>query len=106
MAPLWLQHRGRHHENNVIWPLFSFYSGFQEGLKIGPLYGRSTWGNDRRSSFVLWPFFIHDERGLDTDTPSRSWSVIPSIADTSSQSSFYAVLWPLLPTPRPLTEPR
>ena len=92
---------------NVIWPFFSFYSGHQEGFKIGPLYGRSTWGNERRSSFVMWPFFIHDERGLDTDTPSRSWWAIPFYLQTTSpQSSFYAVLWPLFTYTRTATEPR
>jgi hypothetical protein len=80
---------------NVIWPLFSFYSGFQEGFKIGPLYGQRRWGRERKSMFVLWPFFIRDERGLDTDHPMRSYWAIPFYMQTKSpQSSFYAVLWP------------
>jgi len=46
--------------------------------------------------FVLWPFFIRDERGLDTDHPTRSNWAMPFYMQTKSpQSSFYAVLWPL-----------
>lgn len=80
---------------NVLWPFFSFYSGYQEGFKIGPLYGQRRWGNERESRFVLWPFFIKDTKGLDTDEPVRSVWAIPFYMQTKSpRSSFYAVLWP------------
>jgi hypothetical protein len=91
---------------NVLWPLFSFYSGHQEGFKIGPLYGQRRWGDcvgssgecrglERESAFVLWPFFIKDSRGLDTDEPVRSLWAIPFYMQTESpHSSFHAVLWP------------
>jgi hypothetical protein len=80
---------------NVLWPIFSFYSGKQEGYKLGPVYGERRWGDERKSMFVLWPFFIRDERGLDTDEPKKSLWVIPFYLQTDSpKSSFRAVLWP------------
>ncbi len=78
-----------------LWPLFSFYSGTQQGFKLGPLYGRRQWGTDRRSSFVLWPFFIRDEKSLGTDNPKSSYWMIPFYMQTTSpKSSYYGVLWP------------
>lgn len=86
---------------NLLWPFFSIYQGKQEGFKIGPLYGQRRWGSQRRSTFVLWPFFIKDEKGLDTDEPSRSVWVIPFYMQTKSpHSSFYAFLWPLFTSTR------
>jgi hypothetical protein len=81
---------------NIVWPFFSIYSGRQEGFKIGPLYGQRRIGDERKSMFVLWPFFIKDEKGLDTDEPIRSVWAIPFYMQTkSAHMSFYAVLWPL-----------
>jgi hypothetical protein len=80
---------------NVVWPLFSFYSGYQEGFKLGPLYGQRRFGEERRSMFVMWPFFIKDERGLNTDQPMKSTWLVPLYMHSESpQSTFYGVLWP------------
>ena len=35
------------------------------------------WGRGGASSFVLWPFFIKDEKGLDTDNPKKSLWAVP-----------------------------
>ncbi len=80
---------------NVLWPFFSFYSGYQKGFKIGPLYGQREWGDERKATFLLWPIFIWDENRLDTDNPSRSFWAFPFYMETTSpKASFYAVLWP------------
>ena len=80
---------------NILWPLFSFYKGREEGFKLGPLYGRRRIGDERRSSFVLWPFFIKDEKDLNADNPKASLFIFPFYMQTTSpQSSFYAVMWP------------
>jgi hypothetical protein len=80
---------------NVVWPLFSFYSGNEEGFKLGPLYGQRQIGEDRRSMFVMWPFFIKDEKGLTTDQPMKStWAVPFYLHSESPQSEYYGVLWP------------
>ena len=80
---------------NILWPLFSFYKGREEGFKLGPLYGRRRIGDERRSSFVLWPFFIKDEKDLNADNPKASLCIFPFYMQTTSpQSSFYAVMWP------------
>jgi hypothetical protein len=82
-------------KTNVVWPLVSFYSGNQEGFKVFPFYGQRQYGDDRKSMFVMWPFFIRDERGLDTDEPSTSTWVVPFYMHTESpHSEFYGVLWP------------
>jgi hypothetical protein len=81
---------------NILWPFFSFYRGRQEGFKLGPLYGRRRVGDERRSSFVLWPFFIKDEKNLNGDNPQKSFWAFPFYMQTTSpHSSFYAVMWPL-----------
>ena len=81
---------------NVLWPFFSFSHGRQEGFKLGPFYGRWRWGDERRSSFVLWPFFIRDEKDLTTDNPKSSYWVVPFYMETTSpRYEFHAVLWPL-----------
>ena len=41
---------------NVVWPLFSFYKGHQEGFKIGPLYGAADMG--RRKKIDLCPLAL------------------------------------------------
>jgi hypothetical protein len=80
---------------NVLWLLFSFYSGYQEGFKIGPLYGQRRWGDERKATFVLWPFFIKDDKFINTDNPTRSVWAMPFYMQTKSpRSSFYAALWP------------
>ncbi len=82
-------------KTNIAWPLFSFYSGNQEGFKLGPLYGQRRIGDERRSMFVMWPFFIRDDKGLDTDQPMKSTWVVPFYMHSQSpESTFYGVLWP------------
>jgi hypothetical protein len=78
-----------------VWPLFSYYHGRQEGFKLGPLYGQRRVGDERRSSFVLWPFFIKDEKNLNGDNPQKSlWAFPFYMQTTSPHSSFHAVMWP------------
>ena len=81
---------------NVLWPFFSFYSGYQEGFKIGPLYGQRRWGDERKATFVLWPFFIKDEKVPQYGQPDQQCSGrCPSTCRRSPPGpSFYAVLWP------------
>ena len=80
---------------DVLWPFFSFYSGSQEGFKLWPLYSQRRWGDQRKSMFVLWPFFIKDERGLDTDQPMKSTLVVPFYVHSESPVSEYTgVIWP------------
>ena len=44
---------------------------------------------------MLWPFFIKDEKDLNTDNPRSSLWVVPFYMQTTSpRSSFYAVMWP------------
>jgi hypothetical protein len=80
---------------SAVWPLFAFYSGHEEGFKLGPLYGEHRVGERRKSQFVLWPIFIKDEKDLDTDDPKKSlWAVPFYMQTTSPRSSYHAVMWP------------
>jgi hypothetical protein len=82
-------------KTDFLWPFFSFYHGHEEGFKLGPLYGQRHWGDERKSSFVLWPFFIKDEKFMNTDNPTKSVWAIPFYMQTESpKASFHAVLWP------------
>jgi hypothetical protein len=80
---------------DVAWPIFSSYGGHEEGFKIWPLFGERKYGDERKTMFALWPFFIRDERGLATDAPLRSTWFIPFYMQSESPNSkFYGVLWP------------
>ncbi len=80
---------------DVLWPLLSSSTGHQEGFKLGPLYGQRKVGNERRSTYILWPIFLKDEKDLDTDNPKSSlWAAPFYMQTTSPNSSFYAVFWP------------
>ncbi len=80
---------------NVLWPFFSFYSGSQEGYKLGPFYGQRQQGENRKSYFVMWPFFIRDEKDLQTDDPkSSTWFMPFYMQTTSPRTTFRAVMWP------------
>jgi hypothetical protein len=80
---------------DVAWPFVSFYSGYEKGFKLWPLFGKRTYGNDRRSMFALWPFYISDEKGLNTEEPMKStWFVPFYLHSESRHSDFYGVFWP------------
>ncbi len=82
-------------KTNILWPLFSFSHGRQEGFKLGPFYGRRRIGDERVSSFVLWPFYIKDDKDLNTDNPKHSVFAVPFyMRTTSPNSSFFSVMWP------------
>jgi hypothetical protein len=80
---------------DMLWPFLSFYSGYEDGFKMWPLFGKRKIGDDRKSMFVLWPFFIRDDKGLATDEPMKStWFVPFYMHSESPHSEFYGVLWP------------
>lgn len=42
---------------NLLWPFFSVTSGTEEGFKFWPFYGYRNRGEEKKSSFALWPIF-------------------------------------------------
>jgi hypothetical protein len=81
---------------NYLYPIFSTSEGEKEsGYQIWPFYGQSVKQGSYRKRFVLWPFFMQEESGLDTDNPTRKLYLLPLYASTSSpESSSRYYLWP------------
>ena len=83
-------------KTNIIWPFFGYYSGKIEGFKAWPLYGIRKKKGVKTTSFFLWPFFIKEERDLDTDEPVDSFYAIPFyMKSTSKTKASYSVMWPI-----------
>lgn len=81
---------------NYLYPIFSLISGDHEwGFQCWPLYGQAEKDGVYRRRFALWPIFMQEERGLDTDNPTRKLMVLPFYAATDSPeltNRYY--LWP------------
>lgn len=83
---------------NYLYPFFSTIEGEKEkGFQFWPLYGRSVKEGSHENRFVLWPFYIHERKGLDTDNPTERLTIFPfysSIESPGVSSRFY--LWPFM----------
>lgn len=83
---------------NVLYPIFNVVSGEKEsGFGIWPLYGQAAKEGVYRRRYVLWPFYMSAEKGLDTSTPTSSVSFFPLYAasDSPQRHSRY-FLWPFM----------
>lgn len=81
---------------NILYPLFNFVSGEKEsGFSFWPLYGQAEKEGVYKKRFALWPFYVNEESGLDTNNPTKKLYLIPFYASTESpeKSSTYAP-WP------------
>ena len=81
---------------NYLYPFFNTVSGENEsGFQFWPLYGQAakTGVYDRR--FALWPFFLSEQLGQDTDNPTRNLALLPFYfsSDSPKRSATYAP-WP------------
>lgn len=81
---------------NYLYPFFSLISGENErGFQFWPLYGEAEKKGVYRRRFALWPIFMQEERGLDTDNPTQRLMVLPFYAATDSpQLTNRYYLWP------------
>jgi hypothetical protein len=81
---------------NYLYPFFSLTSGEKEsGFQLWPLYGESEKEGVYSKRFVLWPFFLKESSGLDTDNPTRRFYLLPlyaAIDSPKSTSRYY--MWP------------
>jgi hypothetical protein len=82
--------------SNYLYPIFSKTEGKKEsGYQIWPIYGHSAKQGVYSKRFVLWPFFMQEESGLDTDNPTRKFYLLPLYASSASpKSSSHYYLWP------------
>ena len=81
---------------NYLYPFFSVIEGDNEtGFQFWPLYGQSEKKGVYRKNFVLWPFYLTEESGLDTDNPTAKRYILPFYAasDSPKRTSRY-YLWP------------
>ena len=61
---------------HFLWPFFSLTSGEKEsGFQFWPLYGQASKEGVYNRSFVLWPIFTKEVRGLDTAEPSKRLNI-------------------------------
>ena len=82
--------------SNYLYPFFSTTSGQGEsGYQFWPLYGQSAKEGVYSRRFVLWPLYLHERSGLDTDNPTSTSYLLPFYAATDSPrvtARYY--LWP------------
>lgn len=81
---------------NFLYPIFSVTEGEKEsGFQVWPLYGQSAKEGVYKRRFALWPFFVTDTSGLDTDNPTEKLSLLPLYAasDSPTRTSRH-YLWP------------
>jgi len=81
---------------NYLYPIFSLTSGEKEhGFQLWPIYGESEKEGVYKRRFVLWPFFLRETEGLDTENPTSRFYLLPLYAaiDSPKSSSRY-YLWP------------
>lgn len=81
---------------NYLYPFFSSTEGDHEsGFKVWPLYGQAAKEGVYRRQFVLWPIYLREKTGLDTDNPVEKMTLFPlySAVDSPDKVS-RSYLWP------------
>jgi hypothetical protein len=81
---------------NYLYPFFATTEGENEsGFQFWPLYGTAAKKGVYSRRFVLWPFYMSEQSGLDGDNPTRKLYLLPLYASTDSPkvtARYY--LWP------------
>jgi hypothetical protein len=94
--PLWIRStKDERRATHVLWPLFGWQDGSEDGWRFFPFYGRAEVPGKYRRSFWLWPFLNFAEDGLDLEHPRKGWLAF-LIGGHVTQGDFEArsVLWP------------
>lgn len=81
---------------NYLYPFFSLIRGEKEsGFQFWPLYGQAEKEGVYRKRFALWPVYLQEELGLDTDAPTRKFYLFPFYTSSESRKrSEKHYLWP------------
>jgi len=81
---------------NLLYPFFTFTSGEKEsGFQFWPLYGHTAKEGVYSSTFALWPIYLNEKKGLDTDNPSTRFNLFPLYCSfDSKQVNSETWLWP------------
>jgi hypothetical protein len=81
---------------NYLYPFFNTLKGESEtGFHFWPLYGQASKEGVYKKSFVLWPFFMHENKGLDTENPTEKLFLLPFYTSIDSpEKTARGYLWP------------
>lgn len=81
---------------NFLYPFFSLLSGEKErGFQFWPLYGEAEKEGVYRRRFALWPLFLQEESGLDTENPTEKLFLFPFYLSSESRNrTERRYLWP------------
>jgi hypothetical protein len=84
------------HTSNLFWPFFSFIDGEKkEGFRFWPIYGRRETFGISKSEFFLWPVFLKQTTGIDTDDPVEERMIFPFYLSKGSEHfESKTFLWP------------
>jgi len=81
---------------NYLYPFFSVISGEkEEGFQFWPLYGQAEKEGVYRKRFALWPVYLQEESGLDSDAPTSRFYLFPFYTSLESKKRTERhYLWP------------
>lgn len=84
------------HTTHLLWPFFSLMDGEKKkGYRIWPFYGRRETFGISKSEFFLWPIFLRQTKGMDTDDPVEERMVFPFYLSKESKSfESKTFIWP------------
>jgi len=84
------------HTTNLFWPFFSFIEGEnKKGFRFWPFYGWREELGVSRSEFFLWPIFLKQTKGMDTEDPVDERMIFPFyISKESNHFESKSFLWP------------
>jgi hypothetical protein len=77
------------------WPIFGHIGGAYSGFRFFLLYGQEERPGVLERRYALWPLFLHQRAGLDTDNPVETLSILPLfVSQRSKDWERTQVLWP------------
>jgi len=101
--PLWLStERNQIIRHHILWPFFGWATAASEtaprahGWRFWPFYGELIQEGVREERFALWPLFLHQRLGLNSNAPQEELAVLPFYdmrRSPDEQSTTW--LWPL-----------
>jgi hypothetical protein len=84
-------------KRDFLWPFVSFIEGEKKrGYRFWPFGGRREEVGVSYSQFFLWPIFVKQRKGLDTEDPIEENMVFPFyVSKKSARFESKTYLWPL-----------
>ncbi len=82
---------------SLLWPFFSFIDGKNKrGYRFWPFYGQREEVGISRMEFFVWPIFIKQRKGMDTEDPVDETIFFPLyVSKDSKRFEHRTYLWPL-----------